>query len=101
MKVCLDVKVPTAVNRPAALHQRAERVDPDVGQLADRENAEPELGGGLQGAHHHPPPHVLWQRGIDQSSSDTLAWKFSFFLDQIDLSRTKILSDTYAKCIQE
>ena len=80
MKVCLDVKVPTAVSRPPALHQRAERVDPDVGQLADRENAEPELGGCLQGAHHHTPPHVLWQRGINQSTSDTFAWKFSSIL---------------------
>ena len=47
--------------RPAALHQRAECVDPDAGQLADRENPEPQLGGRLQGSHHHPPPHVLWQ----------------------------------------
>ena len=79
MKVCLDVKVPTAVNRPAALHQRAERVDPDVGQLADRENAEPELGGGLQGAHHHPPPHVLWQRGINQINEWRLPGSFLQF----------------------
>lgn len=45
----------------AALHQRAKCVDPDARQLADRENPEPQLGGRLQGSHHHPPPHVLWQ----------------------------------------
>ena len=82
MKVYLGVKVPTAVSRPPALHQRAERFDPDVGQLADRENAEPELGGGLQGAHHHPPPHVLWQRGINRSSSDACLQVFFNFAFQ-------------------
>ena len=54
-------KVQAVVCRLAALHQRTECVNPDARQFADRENPEPQLGGRLQGTHHHPPPHVLWQ----------------------------------------
>ena len=47
------------VFRPVALYKRAERVYPLPGQPADRADPEPQLGGRLQGPHHHTPHDVL------------------------------------------
>ena len=32
---------------------------PPSGNPADREDPQPQLSGGLQGAHHHPPPDLV------------------------------------------
>ena len=47
--------------RLGALYRGAECVDPDVGQFAVGEDAQPELDRGVQGPRHHPPHHVLRQ----------------------------------------
>lgn len=45
------------------LHQRDEREHSPTGRLAVREDHQHQLGGCVQVAYHHSPPHGLWQRG--------------------------------------
>ena len=47
--------------RSIALHQRAERVDPPVGESVDRAVAKFQLGCCLQIAGHNTPSYVLWK----------------------------------------
>ena len=54
-----------------------------------RENPESQLGGRLQGPHHHPPPHVLWQWGSNISVQDLQCYLLSFFAEVRPVCRLK------------
>ena len=56
------------VCRPAPVYKRAQRLHPHPGQPADRENPQPQLGGGLQKLNNDTSPHVLRQWGEDTSN---------------------------------
>ena len=50
------------------MYKRAQRLHPHPGQPADRENPQPQLGGGLQKLNNDTSPHVLRQWGEDTSN---------------------------------
>ena len=43
------------------MYKRAQCLYPHPGQPPDREDTQPQLGGGVQEPHHTASPHVLWE----------------------------------------
>ena len=69
--------ISSSVCRPAPVYKRAQCLYPHPGQPADREDPQPQLGGGLQKLNNDTSPHVLWQWGENTSMLTNKRWHLS------------------------
>ena len=74
------------------MYKRAQCLYPHPGQPADREDPQPQLGGGLQKLNNDTSPHVLWQWGEDTYNVDketmTIAFCFQRFTQYLASSNS-------------
>ncbi|GBP76349.1 hypothetical protein EVAR_52991_1 [Eumeta japonica] len=65
-------RIPSEMRQKSSpLHKRAQRVDPTAGQPAGGEDAEHQLGGGVQSSDHSAPPARLRERDSNPVPSDS------------------------------